>query len=207
MLYIHICLSRSSLLQCFMPFVGLCLAVFGATCLRGCIHPFLWFVGCNHLWDMSPWCWCAWYTPFSTLCDVVILALLALCHSFGFLCFCASLHTCLHVHAWVCASFVLQSHWTMDTRSKPTFVLLRHPFCLTTCLFAPVWHLLLACILACFPSICFFACLLACFFCHCMYMQEAWTFGARVWPPRHKQNMARMRARRRKPTKRQCSVD
>ena len=34
--------------------------------------------------------------PFSTMCDVVMLAL---CHPFGFLCFFASLHACLHVHA------------------------------------------------------------------------------------------------------------
>ena len=127
MLYIHICLSRSRLLPYFMPSVGLCLSVFGATCLCGCIHPFLWYVRCNHLWDISLWCWCAWYTPSSASCDVVMLALLALCHPFSFLCFFVSLHTCLRVHAWVCASLVLHSHWTMDTRSKSTFVLLRHP--------------------------------------------------------------------------------
>ena len=53
---------------------------------------------------------------------------------------------------------IFQSHGTMHTQSKPTFVLLGHPiFCLITCLLAPVWHLLLASLLACFPSICFFA--------------------------------------------------
>ena len=36
--------------------------------------------------------------PFFALCDV-LLALLALYHSFGFLCFFAFLHACLHVHA------------------------------------------------------------------------------------------------------------
>ena len=38
-------------------------------------------------------------TRFSAPCDVYMLALLALCHPFGFLCFFASLHSCLHVYA------------------------------------------------------------------------------------------------------------
>ena len=59
-------------------------------------------------------------------------------------------------------SFVLQSHVTMDTQSKPTFVLLGHPFCLITCLFAPVWLSLLVFHFPCFLSSCFFACLLFC---------------------------------------------
>ena len=105
--------------------------------------PLLWLVGCDHLWNTSPWCWCAWYTPFSTSCNVVMLALLALCHPFSFLCFFASLHTCLHVHVWVCVSSILQSHGTMDARSKPTFFLLGHLLCLIICLFASVWILLL----------------------------------------------------------------
>ena len=100
--------------------------------------------------------------------------LLALCYPFGFLYFFASLHACLHVHTWVYVLSILQSNGTMNTRSKPTFVLLGHPhflfdnmfFCLFvcfTCLFAPIWHLWLACLLACFPSISSFACLLVCF--------------------------------------------
>ena len=44
------------------------------------------------------------------------------------LAFFASLHTCLHVHAWVCVSSILQSNEAMDTRSKTTFVLLGHLF-------------------------------------------------------------------------------
>ena len=82
------------------------------------------------------------------------------CQQFGFLCFFASLHARLHVHALVYLSFVFQSNGTTNTRSKPTFVLLVHPFLLDnmfvclfvcfTCLFALVWHLLLACLLACF---------------------------------------------------------
>ena len=129
--------------------------------------------------------------------SMCLCALCHTCHPFGFLCFFASLHACLHVHAWVYLSFVFQSNGTTNTRSKPTSVLLVHPFLLDnmfvclfvcfTCLFALVWHLLLACLLACFPFTCFFACLLACFFCHSMYTHGAWTLGARVWPLRCKQ--------------------
>ena len=119
-------------------------------------------------------------------------------HPFGFLCFFTSLHACLHVLAWVYVSSILQSNVIMDIRSKPTFILVKHPllfdnmfvclFVCFTCLFAPIWHLLIACLLACFPFTCFSACLLACFFCHCMYTHGAWTLGARVKPPRRKQN-------------------
>ena len=94
-------------------------------------------------------------------------------------------------------SSILQSNGTMDIQSKPTFFLLGHPLLLDnmfvclfmcfTCLLAPIWHPLLACLLACFPSICFFACLLACFFCRWMYTHGVKRLGARVRPPRHKQ--------------------
>ena len=57
-------------------------------------------------------------------------------------------------------SSILQSHGTMDTQSKPTFVLLGHPvlfdnmlfcsFVCLTCLFAPIWLSLLVCLFACF---------------------------------------------------------
>ena len=116
---------------------------------------------------------------------------------FAFPCFYAfSLHTCLHVHAWVCVSSILQSNGTLDIWSKPTFVLQGHPFlfdnlfvCLfvrVTCLFAPIWHLFLACHLACFPSIHFFAYLLACFLVCCMYTHGARVLGVRARPLRHK---------------------
>ena len=170
-----------------MPSVSLCLLVFGATCLCGCTYPFCGLFRSDHLWDTPLWCRCAWYTPFSASFNVVILALLVLCHPFGFLWFFASLHACLHVHAWVYVSSIPQSHGTMDTRSKPTFVLLGHPLLFDNMFICPVWHLLLACILACFPSICFFACLLACFFCHCMYTHGAWTLRAGVQPSRCKE--------------------
>ena len=56
-----------------------------------------------------------------------------------------------------------------------------------TCLFAPIWHLFLACLYHDSPSMCFFACLLACFICLCMYTHGARTLGAKAQPLRHKQ--------------------
>ena len=169
-----------------MPSVGLCLSIFGATCLCGSIHPL-----------MVCWMW-----PLVRHTSVVLVCLmhtLSLLHAMLLclpcllcvtcLAFFASLHFCtlayMFMHEFV--SSMLQSHGIIDTQSKPTFVLLEHPLCLIICLFAPVWHLFLACLLACFPSICFFACLLTCFFCHCMYTHGAQTLGVRVRPLRHKQ--------------------
>ena len=188
MLYIHVCLSRYRLCHALCP-------------LWACV---------------LVWCCCTWCTPFSALCDVDMLALLAFCHQFGFLCFFASLYTCLHVHAWVCVSSILQSNGIMDTWSKFTFVRLGYPLlfdnmfvCLFVCftsLLAPVCHLLLACLLACFPSTCFFACLLAFFFCHCTYMHGAWKLGARVWSRRRKQK-GKYASKNMQAHKGQCSVD
>ena len=127
-----------------------------------------------------------------------MLALLALCHLLGFHCFFASLHACLHVHAWVCVLSILQSHGDMDTRSKPTFV----PFLFDNMFVCPRLALyLVVFLLAYFSPSYFFASLLACFLCHCMYMLGVWTLGVRVQPPRHKWKKARMQARRCKPTR------
>ena len=115
-----------------------------------------------------------------------MLTLLALCHSFGFLCSFASLHACLHVHACVCVSSILQSHGTMDTWSKPTFVLLGHPILFDKMFVCPCWFSLIVCLLAWFPSSCLFASVLACFLCHCMYTLGVWTLRARVRPARCK---------------------
>jgi len=119
------------------------------------------------------------------------------------LAFFATLHLCMlaymFIHEFV--SSILQSNGIMDTRSKPTLVLLGHlllfdnmfvcPFMCSTCLITLIWHLLLAYLLTRFPSICFFACPLACFFCHCMYTHGAWTLRARVRPPKCKQKWQR----------------
>ena len=125
----------------------------------------------------------------------------------AFLCFFASLHACLHVHAWVYVSSILRSNGTMATQFKPTFVLRGHPILFDNMFVCPCLALpLIACLLACFPFTCFFACLLACFFCHSMYTHGAWTLGARVWPPRPKQKGARM-CKKTQAHKGQCLLD
>ena len=66
------------------------------------------------------------------------------------LAFYASLHACLHIHAWVLfasVSFILQHNKAMDIWSKPTFV--------------PCGHHPFVCLLACLPC-CLFASYLAC---------------------------------------------
>ena len=146
-----------------------------------------------------------------------MLALLTLCHPFVFLCFYASLKACLHVHAWVYVSSILQSNGTMDTRSKPTFVFLGHPLCLITCLFslsyayhalfAPVWLSLLVCSLQAltFSLISFFTSLLAYFFCLCMYTYGVRTHGARAQPLRWEQKGQRCELED-QPWRGQCSI-
>ena len=98
-----------------------------------------------------------------------------LCHLLAFY---ASLHACLHVHAWVLlasVSSILQHNEDMDTRSKPTFVPHGHHL-----LLALLLAYLLGCLLSCSlaflfvclsllvmsPAICY-AChiYLACFLC------------------------------------------
>ena len=119
-----------------------------------------------------------------------------LCHS---LAFCAFLHVCLHVHAWVLlasVSSMLQYNGAMDIRSKPTFIPHGHdllfislPVSLFACLLALMLYLpclstlsalcLFIMLFASFPSM---ACLLVS--CLCLYM---YTHGVRAWSPRHKQ--------------------
>ena len=130
MLYIHVCLARSRFLLCFKPFVGLCLSVFGATCLCGCIHPSYGLFGCNHLWDTSPWCWFAWCIPLSAPCNVM-LDLLALCPHLDLF---VSLHLCtlayMFMHESLCL-LVLSSliptiscgfTLVLDTRDPESFI-------------------------------------------------------------------------------------
>ena len=66
-----------------------------------------------------------------------------LCHPLAFF---ASLHACLHVHAWALltnVSSVLQHNKVMDIQSKPTFI--------------PCGHHLLCAFLLVFPFVCVFA--------------------------------------------------
>ena len=158
------------------------------------------------IWEASPWCqllhpylslfrsmwWYAYHT--------------CLCHPLAFY---ASLHTCLHVYAWVLlasVSSMLQHNEVIDIQSKPTFIPSRTPpFLCFPCLFAlfGCWlaflllsHVVLAIsiFLVCFVTLCFylrfFLPLLVCWFsclCLCLYTYEARTYGARAWSPKHKQ--------------------
>ena len=81
-----------------------------------------------------------------------------LCHLLAFF---ASLHACLHVHAWVLlasVSSVLQHNETIDIQSKPTFVPHEQPL-----LFALLFVCLFACLLVILP-VCLLTCLLASLF-------------------------------------------
>ena len=155
------------------------------------LHGFV-FVGLwGHLlvWLHPSLLWIVWIRPLVGYTSVALVCLthtlsplraMLICLScllcavcLAFFAFSHLLHACLHFHAWVCVSSILQSNGTMDTRSKPKFVLQGHPllfhnmfvclFVCYTCLFAPIWHLLLVCLLACF-SFYVFLCLSASFF-------------------------------------------
>ena len=86
-----------------------------------------------------------------------------LCHSLAFY---ASLHACLHVHAWVLlanVSSILQHNKVLDIRSKPTFVPLQTPslvcllsyllVCLIPCLFAFKFACLSCCLSCLLPHV------------------------------------------------------
>ena len=190
MVYIHVCLSRSRLCHALYPLW---------TCAYWSLRPLAYVVASVSIFEIHLHGVGVLDSHLSPLCAMLICLPCLLCdtHLASF----ASLHLYMLAYmffAWVCVSSILQSNVIMDIRSKPTFILVKHPllfdnmfvclFVCFTCLFAPIWHLLIACLLACFPFTCFSACLLACFFCHCMYTHGAWTLGARVKPPRRKQN-------------------
>ena len=92
MLYIHVRLSRSRFCHALCP---LC------ACAHQSLRPIAYVVASVPLVDCLGVTTCEIH-----LCDVgvldvcdVRLTLLAMCHLFGFLCFFASLHVCLYVHA------------------------------------------------------------------------------------------------------------
>ena len=186
MLYLLVSLSRSRLCHAWCP-PWVCACVVTSVPPRVCldvticdIHFYGISVLAIHLSSLR-----------ATLICLLCAALLA------FLVSMLSLHACLHVHAWVCVSFILQSNGAMDIRSKPTFVLLGHPLLFDNMLLYPfhVLHMfvcsclasLLACSLHALPIsfVCFFACPLACFFGHCMYTHGVRTLGARAQLSRH----------------------
>ena len=98
-LYLYVCLSRSGLFHAlYRLWASTCRSLGALACVVAFV-PFVGYMGVTtceiHLCDVSFFD----AYPFSALCDVLMLAFLAFCHSFGFLCFFASLHACLHVHA------------------------------------------------------------------------------------------------------------
>ena len=115
------------------------------------------------------------------------------------LAFYASLHACLHFHAWVLlasVSSMLQHNEVMEIWSKPTFVPRRPHLlfafslvCLLSCFFAcHVYHAYLlyasfTCPMHLFLSI---ACLLVSCSCLCMYTHGVRTYGARARSPKCK---------------------
>ena len=124
-----------------------------------------------------------------------------LCHPLAFY---ASLHACLHVHAWALltnVSSMLQHNEAMDIQPKPTFVPRGHHLLFAfflVCLFACLLAFLLRCLpcLSClstfflsisfasFPSI---TCLLVSCLCLCMYTHGVKTLGAGAQSLRCKQ--------------------
>ena len=144
--YLHV---YACLLLCFMLVLAslvLGFAMFGALCrldlvwlhpmpIRPCLYVTIWEASPNavlpHAYpSLFRFVWCYAYH----ICSHNTLA------------FYASLHVCLHVHAWVLlasVSSMLQHNEVMDIRSKPTLVPHEH-------------HLLF-----CFLLVCLHACLLA----------------------------------------------
>ena len=125
--------------------------------------------------------------PFSAPCDVACLACfvppvwlsLLLCILF------ACLPTCSYMSLCLLMSSILQSTETMDTWSKPTFVLLGHPFLSNdmlvfpfmslACFVCPCLTLFVSMFLACSPYLCcFFLCLFVGLF-PCLLHVHAWS--------------------------------
>ena len=92
-LYFHVCLSRSRLCHALCPlWACACRSLGPLACVVASVPPVdcLGVTTCEiHLHGVGLLDAC----PFSTLCDVM-LALLVLCHPFGFLCIFAHLPTC-----------------------------------------------------------------------------------------------------------------
>ena len=89
-------------------------------------------------WEASLWCWLlrAYLSLFYSMWWYAYHACLH--HPLAFY---ASLHTCLHVQAWVLltsVSSMLQHNEVMDIWSKPTFVPRGHPLCVFSLLVCPI---------------------------------------------------------------------
>ena len=154
------------------------------------------------IWGASPWCWslCAYSSLFRSVRWYAYHA--CLCHS---LASCASLHACLHVHAWDLLASVLsmlQHNEAMDIQSKLAFVPRGHHLLfnlLLVCLFTYLFTSLFLCLpcLSCLSALCPFhrhfasfpsiACLLVTCLCLCMYTHGARMLRARAQSPKRKQ--------------------
>ena len=161
MLYLCVCLSRSRLCQALCPSWACACRSLRPFAMCGCIRPFYeLFRGVTtceaHLHGVD-----VLDTHLSPLCAMLLCLPSLLCSTR--LTFFSSLHLCMLAYMFMheSVSSTLQSNGTMDTRSKPTFVLLGHPFCLITCLFAPVWlsffgsfsfNMLSLCLFLCFSA-------------------------------------------------------
>ena len=169
MLYVNVCLSRSRpCLALHPPVACACQSLGPLACVVASIPPraCLDVTTCEiHLRGVG-----VLDTHFSPF-RVMLICLPCATHLSFFASF-ASLNACLHVHAWVCMSFILQSNGIIDTWSKPTFVLLGHPLlfdnmlvCPFICLACFVWPCLAFFVSMFFARsphlICFFLCLFA----------------------------------------------
>ena len=127
MLYARVSLSSSRLCHIWRP-QQVCVCVVTSDAHEALFR-------CNHLGCIVMML-VALCIPFPFFCFVRWYAYYAcLCHPLAFY---ASLHACLHIHAWVLlvsVSFMLQHNEVMDIRSKPTFVPHRHHLWFAFCLF------------------------------------------------------------------------
>ena len=186
MLYLHVSLSRSKLCDALCPSWA-CVCVVTSVPHRVCLD----VTTCEiHVCGVG-----VLDIHLSPLRAILICLPCLLCATC--LAFLVSMHLCtlayMFMHESMCHPYSnLMELWTLNPNlhlsSQDTSFLFDNMllcfFVSFTCLFAPVWHIFLACLQHAFPSICFFACLLPCFFWLCMYTHGARTLGVRVQPPR-----------------------
>ena len=134
MLYVNACLSRSRLCHAlYLPGVCACWSLRPLACVFA-------FVPARACLDVTT---CEIHLHGVGVLDSHLSSLRVMCICLPCLlgatrfAFFASLHTCLHVLAWVYVSSILQSNRTMDPQSRPTFFLLGHPLLFDNMLVCP----------------------------------------------------------------------
>ena len=202
-LYLYVCPSRSGLFHALYPlWASSCRSLGPLTCVVAFV-PFVAYMGVTtceiHLYDASFFD----AYPFFALCDVLMLAFLAFCHSFGFF---ASLHLCtlayMFMHKSVCHPYSNPMElWTLNPNlhlsSQDTF------FCLITCCL-PLFNSLSLLDILSFSMLSFylFLCLSAGLFLLSLHVhawsEDAWSQGM---TSQTQTKRARIQARRCKPTK------